>query len=36
MFNPEARLNYSKNAINYINKDLPEKKLSSLWRGIFI
>ena len=35
MFNQEARLNYSKNAIKYINTELPEKKLSTLWSDIF-
>ena len=30
-----GRLNYSKNAIKYINTELPEKKLSTLWSNIF-
>ena len=35
MFNLDARSNYSKNAIKYISKELPENKLSTLWSNIF-
>ena len=31
----EERKKYSHNAINYINSELPESKLSSLWSNIF-
>ena len=31
----EIREEYSKKAINYINTELPESKLSNLWAGIF-
>ena len=31
----EIRKEYSKKAINYINTELPESKLSKLWSGIF-
>ena len=35
MFNLDARSNYSKNAIKYISKELPENKLSTLWSKYF-
>ena len=31
----EIRKEYSENAINFINTELPESKLSNLWSGIF-
>ena len=31
----ELRKSFSRNAINYINSELPESKLSNLWSNIF-
>ena len=35
MYDFQVRQNYSQQALHYINSELPESKLSRLWRKVF-